>query len=295
MKFFKILLKFVTIAVIAVVLPRVSSFVFGIGEENLVHRAISIAFALTLGLGTISTAYFTNFDQAPEYDDEPTNPRERKRREREAVYYATMLQVAPVATVAMIVLAMLDGTFNLADAINGAVAKGVFDAMPANADWVMQASRTLNFIAVVVFGVAPTIIAVLLAKVSSMVDRIPMDYERPSSKKQIDYVRTLMGNMGFKEFRAGDAAKLLSDGSEGVANTKQPNVRRTPNRRTPNTGSQHERIVELLDQNADPNNPPSITQIQNNLTDPVPSRSTISVARNAWLDQPRGRGWRHQF
>ena len=110
MKLYKFLLRFIQIFVVLVVLPRVASFV-GLLGNNVAgpdfHDLIRFAFAATLGLGTISTAYFSDETEPPDYDDEPTNPRERKRREREAVYYASMINAAPYARRAMFLFAFL--------------------------------------------------------------------------------------------------------------------------------------------------------------------------------------------
>ena len=277
MKFYKILLKLIQIAVVLVVLPRVSEFVGQLGPPTPMHDVIRVAFALTLGLGTISTSYFANDQPPPEYDDEPPNPRERKRREREAVFFATMLNAAPAARKAMILFAFLDGTFNLADAVRGAYQNGMFDVAQQG-----QALTSLYLFATVLFGLAPTILAMMLSYVISLVDRIPMDYERPpTNKREIDWVRTVMGNLGFREFRAGEALAVPDRRPILPPRIERP-ITRSPGR--PN-GEQQARIFAYLDEHATADHMPSVRSIQADLDDPKPSISTISDARRVWLNR----------
>lgn len=279
MKFYKSLLKFIQIFIVLVVLPRVASFVGLLGHNEAgfdLHDVIRFAFAITLGLGTVASAYFSDDTEAPEYDDEPTNARERKRREREAVYFASMQNASPYARRALYIFAFLDGSFNLADALYGASLSGLIDvAVNGNLAYVYM-------VATFIFGVSPTMLAIFLAKLISMVDRIPADYERPVNRRQLDLLRTIMGNLGLREYSASDAAALMSN-TEPVRQT--PNTEHRTEHRAPNripTGEQGTRVMMWLEQNADPNNPPSITEIQQALDEPIPSRSTVSVARADW-------------
>lgn len=162
MKFYKALLKFIQIFVVCVVLQRVASFVGLLGNnpaELDFHDLIRFAFAASLGLGTIATAYFSDDSDPPEYDDEPHNPRERKRREREAVYYATMKSAAPYARRAMWLVASLDGTFNLADAFYGASLTGLLNPQIHGNAIYLYGGATMAF------GLSPTILAMYLSKV----------------------------------------------------------------------------------------------------------------------------------
>ncbi len=239
MQFYKGLLHFIQIFVVLVVLPRVADFVSQLGPaDSTLHNLIRFAFAATLGLGTIATAYFSDETQPPEYDDEPQSPKERRRREREAVYYTAMLQAAPYARGAMYLFAFLDGSFNLAEAVRGASANGLFD-VETNGGWAY-----LYMLATILFGVAPTIMALVLSRVSSMVDRIPSGYERPVSRKEFDLLRTVMGNLGLKEYRSSDAAVLLSAANEPENELLLPErtVRRSENIKTNGYHETAERI-----------------------------------------------------
>jgi len=227
-KFYKGLLHFIQIFVVLVVLPRVADFVGYLGNSQQgfdFHDLIRFAFAATLGLGTIGTAYFSDETPAPEYDDEPANPRERKRREREAVYYATMLQAVPYARRAMWLFALLDGSFNLAEAVRGASASGLFD-VESHGVWTY-----LYIGATLLFGVAPTALAIVLSRVISMVDRIPEDYQKPLGRKDLDWVRTIMGNLGIREYRAEHQILSLEERTSEPAPVRSP-VRTPGERRT---------------------------------------------------------------
>lgn len=280
MKFYKRLLKFIPIFVVLVVLPRVADFVGKMSPEGGIHTLIRFAFAASLGLGTITTAYFSSGAEPPDYDDEPNNPRERRRREREAAYYSTMLTAAPYARNAMWLFAILDGLFNLADAMMSASANGLFDVET-------HGSLTYLYIAgTVIFGIAPTILAIALTRLISLVDRIPEDYEKPMTKKEFDWMRTVMGNLGLREYRSGQAAELLSENTR----SEQPNneqysepvyVRRTTEHRT---GMQTERIRQYLEANSN-GSVPGVTEIRDALEEPKPSKSTISEVRSAWLQE----------
>lgn len=285
MAFYKQLLRFIQIFVVLVVLPRVASFLALLGgnpDGFDIHDLIRIAFAASLGLGTVATAYFSESVDPPEYDEEPTNPRERKRREREAVFFATMNNAAPIAQRALILFATLDGTFNLADAFYGASQTGILD---------IYANGYLAYVygaATFIFGISPTVLSIVLARVISAVDRIPVGFDKPASRNQVDAVATIMSNMGFRLIRRSDAANLLT--SEDQA--PEP-VRRTPNteHRTSNTehrtnGSidQRGRIVEYLN-SRHWDEMPSISQIQQGIGEPIPSRSTVSTVRSEWLQE----------
>lgn len=284
MKLFKRLLRLIPVLVVLVVLPRVASFVGNLGpiEPGLdLHDVIRFAFAASLGLGTIATSYFSNSSEPPEYEDEPTNPRERRRREREAAYYATMGMAAPYARSAMWLFAGLDGAFNLADAVMGAAANGLFDV--AN-----SYMRGVYIVATVAFGVSPTILAIALTRLISLVDRIPEDYERPMSKKEVDWMRTIMGNLGLREYKASDYAEILGNSAEMPIEPRQlpEHVERTERTEYPErVGDQSQRIWEYLEQNANAVRVPGVTEIRDALEEPKPSKSTISVARNKWIMQ----------
>lgn len=279
MKFYKGLLKFIQIAVILVVLPRVADFVGQLGPQEAgfdIHDLIRVAFALTLGLGTIATAYFANDAPRPTYDDEPPNPKERKRREREATYFATMLNAAPAARKAVVLFAVLDGTFNLADAVRGASMNGLFD-VGNHAPWLV----VVYTIATILFGISPTVLALMLAYVISLVDRIPLDYEQaPTNRKKIDWVRTILGNLGVREYRAGDVPELPSEIGVRPTNSEQRSLR-LPGQPT---GEQRQRILDFLDTHATADNMPSVRTIQEMMEEPKPSISTISVVRREWIN-----------
>jgi len=212
MKFFKILQRVLPIFLILIVLPRVSSFVRTMSPQTPgpdVHDLISIMFALSLGVGTITSSYFSRNEDPPDYDDEPSSPKERRRRERELAYYATSKNAVVPARIAMLFFATFDGVFNLADAIYGASEVGLLD--------VPGAEGLAYKAAVAIFGLAPTVLAIVLSWTIAMVDRIPEDYERPITKKEIDWVRTIMGNMGLTEFNFRNLTGDVRD--------EQPNVR----------------------------------------------------------------------
>ena len=273
MKFYKFLLRFIPIFIVLVVLPRVASFVGLIGNNAPgfdLHDIIRFAFAASLGLGTIATAYFSDETEPPEYDDEPNNARERKRREREAIYFAAMLNAAPYARGAMILFAFLDGTFNLADAFYGATGSGLLDpTMHGQIEVYLYGAATF------LFGVSPTILAIVLSRVNSMVDRIPVDYERPANKRQVDLLRTVMGNLGLQEFRYSDAERLTSPADHNL-----------PDRSNRTNGhGQTERIIAYLDARYanDPTEFPTIPEIQEALQPNPPAKSTVSEVRSRWL------------
>jgi hypothetical protein len=248
-KLYKRLMRFIQIAVILVVLPRVASFVTELSPHSPgldIHDIIAWAFAATLGLGVISTAYFSDESPPPRYDEDPTTPKERKRREREAAYYTTMLQAAPYSRRALYVFAFLDGSFNLADALMGATANGLFDAESTILVGVY-------IVATVLFGIAPTFLAIVLARVISMVDRIPEDYERPVTKREMDLMRTIMGNLGLKEYKSGDAAALLSSSAErtptepGNEQVRGSAVRSRTNLQNNGSTEVRDRIVDFVE------------------------------------------------
>jgi hypothetical protein len=281
-KFYRNLLRFIQIFVVLVVLPRVADFVGQLGPNAVgldFHDVIRYAFAATLGLGTVATSYFSNETQPPEYDDEPTNPRERKRREREAVYYTTMLAAAPYARTAMWLLAVLDGAFNLADATMGAAGNGLLDPNLGFLYFVYLTGTIL-------FGLSPTILAIVLSRVNSMVDRIPEDYERPASRREFDILRTVMGNLGLREYTSENIAAVLPSSTRYLPNgiERSPNERRRnqPSNGVPR-GDQADRIVAYLVANSTPDYFPTVSEIRDALAEPKPSKSTISVTRTAWL------------
>lgn len=227
MKFYKTLLRAIQIAVICVVLPRVASFVgkLGPGVPGFdVHDIISVAFAVTLGIGTVATAYFSNETRAPEYDDEPSSPRERRRREKEVVYYTAMFKVAPYARTAMWIFAFLDSMFNLAEAFFGAYANGLFDVAKYG-----QFTVGIYVFATFVYGISPTLLAIFLSRVIAMVDRVPEGYEKP--KRGIDVTRTVMGNLGLREYKYTEAESI-----EPRTNTERTQTHRTPNVAVPTNG-----------------------------------------------------------
>jgi len=196
MRTYKALLRFIQVAVICVVLPRVASFVGKLGPGTGgfdVHDIINIAFAITLGVGTVATSYFSNETRAPVYDEEPTSLKEKRRRERESAYYAAAQNAAPYAMRAMWIFAFLDSAFNSAEAFLGAYANGLFDVAKYGVFMV-----GVYFVATLLFGISPTLLAIYLSRVISMVDRIPEGYEKPS--RGIDVTRTVMGNLGLREY-----------------------------------------------------------------------------------------------
>jgi hypothetical protein len=207
MQFYKGLLRFIQLFVVLVVLPRVANFLALLGGNPNgfdLHDIIRYAFAATLGLGTVATAYFSEHVEPPEYDDAPSNPREARRCEREAIYFATMNNAVPVATGAMFLFAFLDGVFNLADAFYGASQTGILDfAANGNLTYVYGTATFL-------FGIAPTILSIVLARVISSTDRIPNGFEKPAGKSQVDMLATIMGNMGFRLYSRSAAAHLLT-------------------------------------------------------------------------------------
>jgi hypothetical protein len=279
MKFYKKLLKFIPIFVVLVVLPRVADFVGHMSPPGIVPTLIRFAFAASLGLGTIATAYFSDEAQPPIYDDKPANPRERRRREREAAYYAAMLTAAPYAKRAMWLFATLDGTFNLADAAMGAAQNGLFRTETHGSLAYLYAAGTI------IFGIAPTVLAIALTRLISLVDRIPEDYERPISTREMDWMRTIMGNLGLKEYRAGKAAELITGERSPERTYDFPeSVRRMPAERRTN-GGQTERIIEYLNNHTREGRVPGVTEIREALEEPKPSKSTISEVRTAWLNQ----------
>ena len=287
MLFYKRLLKFIQIFVVLVVLPRVASFLglLGGGPGFDIHDLIRWAFAATLGLGVVATSYFSEHVDPPEYDDEPANPKERRRREREAVYFAAMNNASPVAGMALIVFAFLDGAFNLADAIYQATASGLFLNQP-------RANVIVYWVATVIFGIAPTLLSIVLARVIARTDRIPAGFEKTPTRAEVNWVYSLAKNMGLNLYSSSQAAHLLMPEDTpvlpertGEHRTEQRTANQTGVR--PNselrTGEQKQRIVEALQEFYSQQITPSITDIQNALGDPVPSRSTISTVRSEWL------------
>jgi hypothetical protein len=288
MSLYRGLLKFIQIFVVLVVLPRVASFLAQLGGNPNgfdIHDVIRFAFAATLGLGTIATAYFSEHVDPPEYDDEPSNPREAKRREREAVYFVTMNNAVPVARVAMLVFAFLDGTFNTADAFYGASQTGLLN--PSNGYLAyLYASATF------LFGISPTVLSIMLARVISSVDRIPHGFEKPAGRNQIDLLATILGNAGFRTYTRSAAANLLTSEDRTpeqpvrrTPNTEQRTVRQLPERvrNGEQNTDQRARIFEFLN-SQQWEEMPSISTIQEGVGSPFPSRSTISEARRAWLE-----------
>lgn len=279
MSFYKGLLRFVQLGVVLVVLPRVASFLALLGgEEGFdIHDLIRVAFAAVLGLGVMATSYFSEQVQAPEYDDEPNNPRERKRREREAVYFASMNNAAPIARRAMWVFAFLDGTFNLADAFYGASASGIID--PAVQGPVLTA---IYAFAVFIFGIAPTLLAIVLSRVISVVDRIPKGFEKTATAAQVDWTYTILKNMGVSTISKSQAANLLRS-EDDVRSLPEPNSERTANVTRTNgehrTGEQRARIRAYLEANGVD---ASYREMQERFEDPKPSISTISEVVNEW-------------
>lgn len=289
MKIYRTILKLVPVAILTVVLPRVSSFVRSLSAADAsldTHDITAFFFAAVLGLGTLAAAYFSDETPAPEYDEEPTNPRERKRREREAVYYTTMWQAAPYARRAVYLFAFLDGMFNLAEAMTAAFDVGKFDLSDATQlavstgalqlPHILELGTLLVFgVAVFAFGLSPTFLAIGLGKLISMVDRIPVDYERPQQSKEIDWVRTIMGNLGFREYRYEESS------------ASSPNSPNSPNSRLV-ASPQARAIAKMLDEyHAEHSAVPAFNQLlamlQDKYKDRAPARSTVSTVRNAWI------------
>lgn len=283
MSFYKGLLRFVQLGVVLVVLPRVASFLALLGGEPGfdIHDLIRVAFAATLGLGVMATSYFSELVLAPEYDDEPNNPRERKRREREAVYFAAMNNAAPIARRAMWVFAFLDGTFNLADAFYGASRSGIIDPTLQG-----SALSIVYGFATFIFGIAPTLLAIVLSRVISVVDRIPKGFEKTPSGIQVDMLYTIMRNMGLNVYSKSQATDLLR--SEDVRSLPEPSVERTDRTNGEHrTGEQRARIMAYLNANGANR---SYRDIREQFDDPKPSISTIADAVTEWKTN-RGGQW----
>jgi hypothetical protein len=275
MRFYKALLKAVPIAVLTVVLPRVASFTYHLGAQGIVHWVISSAFAILLGLGVIGTSYFSDFAEIPEYDEE-VSPRskEGKRREKELAYYTAMMQAAPYAQRAMYVFAVLDGVFNLADALIGADANGLFAAQN-------QFLSGVYYGATVIYGISPTILSILLSRLASMIDRIPDGYEK-AHRDEIDWIRTIMGNLGWREFKAeDDEAESVS-----VSVSVSGNETETESRRRPGV-SKKDLVWRYLDTYATPETMPTIDDIKQAIREDAGvnvSTGSISEARSQWLE-----------
>lgn len=270
MKFFKRSLRLVPILIILIVLPRVSNFVRSMSpaQDGIdVHDLISVAFALTLGLGTVASSYFTRDEDPPDYDDEPTNPRERRRREREMAYYATMKNAVPAARVATVFFGVFDGAFNLADAVAGATEVGLLDI----GGW----RGTVNAIAVVMFGLGPTILAIVSAWVNSLIDRIPEDFEKPITKKEIDWMRTFMGNLGLQEY---NAQNFLEDTNrtQRTFDEQETNVRER-------SEDISERVMQYLDEHSTNDFVPGPAQIIRDLNLRPTQKSSVHGITQRWL------------
>lgn len=262
---YRILLRLVQVFIVAVVMPRVASFVSTLGPDSdkfEVHDFVGFFFALTLVLGTIGSAYFTDATPAPEYEDEPRNRYEERRREREAAYYKTMHQTVPYARKSMILFAVLDGVFNLADAVLEAQALGRF---VLGDTWVHNASVSIYAMAVLFFGLSPTIASVYLSKLLSMVNRIPDDYERARKTKSVDWVRTVMGNLGWREYTARDRVEAAATSRSGQSSNHKA------------------RVYEAMKQNKDSGRILSFSELRDALGENAPAKSTISTHRNGWL------------
>jgi len=237
-----------------------------------VHDFISIAFAATLGLGTISASYFTRDEDPPEYKDEPQNPREKKRREREAVYYATMKNAVSAARAATFAFAFMDGIFNLADALQGATETGMLDVSRGPV-------RYAYLMAVVLFGIGPTLLAVVISWTNSLVDRIPDDYTRHTTRKEMDLLRTFMGNLGLREYSSGDISALLERTDE--QNEEDEPVRRT--RQTEPRTETGKAILEYLQTNSTADRVPSTMEIVEALGLRETQKSTASENRSRFI------------
>lgn len=268
MSTYKRLLRFIPIFAVLVILPRVADFVGLLGPENLINGVIRYAFAALLGLGVVATSYFADDTPAPLYDDDPPNARERRRREREAEFYAASQEAAPHARRALYMFAGLDGTFNLADALMGASANGLFG--PENG-----LLAYVYMLATVLYGLSPTILVVTVTRVVAKVDRIPAGEK--SSRARIDWGRTIATRLGLQihgeatEHRTTEQPRR----TEQVGRTEQAD--RTP-------GDQGARVVAYLTQHATANHTPGVTEIRDALDEPKPSKSTISVVRRNWIN-----------
>jgi hypothetical protein len=237
-----------------------------------VHDFISIAFAATLGLGTISASYFTRDEDPPIYKEEPQNTREKRRREREAVYYATMKNAVSAARAATFAFAFMDGIFNLADALKGATETGLLDASNGPV-------RYAYLMAIVLFGIGPTLLAVVISWTNSLVDRIPDDYSRHTSRKEMDLLRTFMGNLGLREYSSGDISALL-DRTDEQEEEDEP-VRRT--RRTEPRSEAGQAILEYLQENSTATHVPSTMEIVEALGLRETQKSTVSENRSRFI------------
>lgn len=274
---YRSLLRFVQIAIVLVVLPRVASFVASLGNNGPgvdLHDIIAVAFAIVLGVGTFGSAYFSDNSVAPEYPDDPTSRREELRRIRERAYYATMLQAEPYARRSMILFAVLDGMFNLADALTGAAAAGrltLVSDVGTLEGWLLNTPVIVYGIAVVLFGLSPTILSIYLARLNSMVDRIPTDYERPKNHREIDWGRTLLGALGIDERRASN------NQAQNAPKAPQGSTRASP---------QKELVYKAMDHlSAELGRPPTFTEVMELLGERAPSKSTVSKYRNEYLNQ----------
>lgn len=306
MPFYKFLLRFVQVAVVLIVLPRVASFIALLGgQEGFdIHDVIRWSFAAALGLGVMATSYFSEHQDPPEYEEEAPNPREKKRREREEVYFKAMNNVARFAGFATLVFAVLDGTFNLADALYGARQSGILD--PVKQGWVLAVF--FGFVTIV-FGVSPTVLSIVLGRVISAVDRVPKGFEKTPEAARIDLLYTVLSTLGIKLYSHGQSANLLRSedirpieqlptraSGERLANTERtPNAVRLANERSgqpqsarsgvrqPANGeqrtNQRERVFTFLDTFGDSR---SIRDIRDAMEEPRPSVSTIADALNEW-------------
>lgn len=279
MSIYKSLLKFVPIFVVLVVLPRVASFLALLGNspgELDMHDLIRWAFAAALGLGVIATSYFSQEVHPPEYEDEAPNPREKKRREKEAAYFAAVNNAVPVAKRALIVFAILDGTFNLGDALNGASTNGLFNPLVHGAALV-----ALYVMITIIFGISPTLLSVVLTRVVAAVDKIPMELENKPVRNVLISEQPEQRSIPV-EHRLPNGVRALPNSEQGFGGH---NGHKTPNTR-PANGEQSNRITEYLQAEYDrTGSVPSISQVIDALAEPKPSRSTVSVATNAWKQQ----------
>jgi len=276
LNFYRYLLRFVQIFVVLVVLPRVASFLGLLGNTQGqldIHDLIRWSFAIALGFGVVATSYFSQTAQVPEYEEEPNpgNRKEIRRREKEAAYFAAVNSVVPVARRALLVFALLDGTFNLGDALYGANANGLFDTNTHG-----QALVAIYVIVTIVFGIAPTTLSMVLTRVIAAVDKIPTELENGQP------VRNVLTSEQI-EYRL---ANTVRSNTEPNTEHRIPNtVRQNIERRTAN-GGQANRITEYLSEHYGRTGMvPSINTVVNALDDPKPSRSTVSTVTNLWKEQ----------
>jgi len=284
LNFYRYLLRFVQISVVLVVLPRVASFLGLLGNtpgQLDIHDLIRWSFAIALGFGVVATSYFSQTVQVPEYEEDPSpnNRREIKRREKEAAYFAAVNNVVPVARGALLVFAFLDGTFNLGDALYGANANGLFDAAMHGVALV-----AVYVIVTIVFGIAPTLLSVVLTRVIAAVDKIPTELENSQPVRNV-LTSEQIERQAFGE-RTVNSVRQLPNTEQGSPEQRTPNtIRQNIERRTAN-GEQANRVTEYLSEHYDrTGSVPSISTVINALDEPKPSRSTVSVATNLWKEQ----------